>query len=217
MSLRFVLLIFLVILVFGCATAPMIPPPPVGREVGIYHRVVPGETLWRISQTYAVDLDDIVRANRIPDAAIIEKGQLIFIPGARGKKQEVATGSAAVSNFFWPVKGKIISYFGNVNNNRINKGIDIQSVSDSVFAAAFGKVTFCDYLKGYGQTIIIEHANGIATVYAGDWKASVKLGDYANASSLIARKVSGSGKGGILLHFEVRRGYRSQNPLYYLP
>ena len=168
-------LFFIIFIIGGCATVPMVPPP-VAREAGIYHRVVPGETLWRISRMYAVDLDEIVKTNRIPDAAIIEKGQLIFIPGATAQKKKVVTEPSAESNFYWPIKGKIISYFGTVNNNRINKGIDVQSLSDSVSAAASGRVTFCDYLKGYGQTIVIEHSNGISTVYTGDLQELVKLG-----------------------------------------
>ena len=191
-------------------------PPQISREVGVYHRVSPGETLWRISQMYNVDLDEIVRANRIPDSAIIEKGQLIFIPGSTGQKKEVTSGAPSVANFLWPVKGKVISYFGTVQNNRINKGIDIQSPAENITASSSGKVTFCDYLKGYGRAIIVEHPNGISTVYAGDLQEAVRLDDRVTAGSLIARRAPASGSH-TLMHFEVRRGYKSQNPLYYLP
>jgi murein DD-endopeptidase MepM/ murein hydrolase activator NlpD len=217
MTFKSILLFFLVTLIAGCATAPVVSPPlpQVFKEVGVYHRVSPGETLWRISQIYGVDLDDIVKANRIPDAAIIEKGQLLFIPGASARKKEITSVQAAESSFIWPVKGKIVSRFGAVENNRVNKGIDIQTGAENISASSAGRVTFCDYLKGYGEAIIIEHSRGISTVYAGDLLTLVKLDDRVSAGNLIAKRAAGSGN--TLLHFEVRRGYRSQNPLYYLP
>lgn len=214
---RSILLIFTLVNIFGCATAPVAPVPEVSQGAGIYHRVAPGETLWRISQLYNTDLDEIVRTNHIPDAAVIEKGQLIFIPGATTQKTEIYN-LATDSTFSWPAKGKTVSYYGAGENNGTNKGIDIAVRNAAeVYASAAGKITFCDNLKGYGKTIIVEHPNGIATVYTGDLQESVKLDDRVTEGSLIAKVASGPGKGVSLLHFEVRRGYRSQNPLYYLP
>lgn len=164
---------------------------------------------------YRVDLDEIVKANRIPDAAVIEKGQMIFIPGATSEKKEATAGLFPEANFSWPVKGKITFYFGSAINSRINKGIDIQvRPLDSISASSSGRVVFCDTLRGYGSTLIIEHPGGISTVYSGDLVNLVSLDDRVAAGNIIARV---SGKNATLFHFEVRRGYRSQNPLYYLP
>ena len=50
---------------------------------GIYHRVRAGDTLWGISRTYRVSIDEIRRANReLADTNVIKVGQRIFIPGA---------------------------------------------------------------------------------------------------------------------------------------
>jgi len=53
------------------------------RMRGVYHRVKPGETLWRISKAYNVDLQELAEINNITDAARISAGSVVFIPDAR--------------------------------------------------------------------------------------------------------------------------------------
>lgn len=200
----------------GCATEPIATMPLAPQEPGIYHRVAAGQTLWRISQMYYIDLDRIIKANRIPDAAVIEKGQLIFIPGAKRTRSEEEVSLPPITSFSWPVRGKTAGYFGSSRDDLINKGIDIfAGGAEYVVASAEGRVTFCDYLKGYGNTIILEHAQGISTVYAGELKPLVKVNDRVSPKTSIARIIA-SGRNPVV-HFEIRRGVRPQNPLYYLP
>lgn len=49
---------------------------------GVYHRVKPGETLWRISKAYNVDLQELAEINNITDASRISAGSVVFIPDA---------------------------------------------------------------------------------------------------------------------------------------
>ena len=53
------------------------------RMRGVYHRVKPGETLWRISKAYNVDLQELAEINNITDASRIGAGGVVFIPDAR--------------------------------------------------------------------------------------------------------------------------------------
>ncbi|MBU1061464.1 MAG: N-acetylmuramoyl-L-alanine amidase [Candidatus Omnitrophica bacterium] len=48
----------------------------------VYHEVAPGETVWRISKMYDVKIEDIVKTNKLKSAAVLEKGQTLFIPDA---------------------------------------------------------------------------------------------------------------------------------------
>lgn len=50
------------------------------------HEVGPAETLWRISKIYGVDMDSIMRANRLSDPTKIKNGQKLTIPGARAPR-----------------------------------------------------------------------------------------------------------------------------------
>ena len=52
------------------------------RMRGVYHRVKPGETLWRISKAYNVDLQELAEINNITDASRISAGNVVFIPDA---------------------------------------------------------------------------------------------------------------------------------------
>ena len=52
------------------------------RMRGVYHRVKPGETLWRISKAYNVDLQELAEINNITDSARIGAGSVVFIPDA---------------------------------------------------------------------------------------------------------------------------------------
>ena len=66
----------------GCATAPLHPVGVVPPRAGVYHIVGSGQTLWRISKTYNVDIQEIMRANSITDPNQIGVGEELFIPNA---------------------------------------------------------------------------------------------------------------------------------------
>ena len=202
----------------GCATAPYtLPPKPQFAMPGIYHHVEKGQTLWRISKIYNVDLDEIVRINRIPDATSIEPGQLIFIPSA--KKKQYLSGQSATEDFSWPIKGRVIASFGQTFNDMINKGINIQRIrSQDVIASRSGKVIFYDTnFESFGKTIIIDHGEGFSTVYARNSEVFVKTGDYVQRGTVIAKVGSSDRDKNTYLHFEIRKGHIPQNPYFYLP
>ena len=211
----------------GCATVHK-PPAPSGavppsesmkpvEKKGIQHKVHKGETLWRIAKTYQVSVEDIIRSNGIPNAASIEENQLILIPGATAVRDVVVLSSTDKdADYMWPVKGKVIAYFQDRKGAAVNAGIDIKAVEGEVVKAArSGRVVFADHLAGYGQALILDHGDGFFTVYAHNARLMVQLGDHV----LRGEKIAQVAREGNLayLHFEVRKGDRSSNPLHYLP
>ena len=211
---RFLVLIlilaFYILNFTGCAPAPYVRPGITSAGMpGTYHKVERGQTLWRISKMYNADLEEIVSINHISDATNIEVGQLIFIPG-RQKPQAQPVKYSLSDDFIWPLKGKVIATFGQIFNNMINKGINIQFYAGDVVAARSGKVVFFDdHFLGFGKTIIIDHGDGFSTVYAMNSQVFIKAGDYIEKRALIAKAST--------LHFEIRKGHIPQNPLFYLP
>lgn len=203
----------------GCATAPLVMPPKPEGLSGIYHRVKKGQTLWRISKIYNVDLDELAKINRICDATSIEVDQLIFIPHQDKQLSSSDKFSLLLEDFIWPVRGRVITSFGQTFNNIINKGINIQPYStDDVVASRSGKVVFCaDGFKGFGKTIIIDHGDEFSTVYSRNSQIFVKTGDFVQRGTLIAKVGSAGRNRSAYLHFEIRKGYDSQNPSFYLP
>lgn len=194
----------------GCATVAYPPAEP-----GIYHEVKRGQTLWHISRIYGVELNRLIKANRMPDASKIEVGQLIFVPEARGTYAK----SATLEGFIWPVKGVVVSYFGSMKDMAKNKGVDIRAREGTkVVAAGSGKVTFVsNHLKGYGKTIIIDHSDGFETVYSHNAQNLARVNQHVKQGEAIAKV----GKTGRVkkptLHFEIRKRHKPQNPFYYLP
>jgi murein DD-endopeptidase MepM/ murein hydrolase activator NlpD len=227
-------ILFIILLLFSSlscvsrVTPPAPLPPPVKKSEGLYHTVAKNDTLWRICKTYKVSMQDVAELNNIKNPARIKVGDKIFIPGARQqltvkasqKDSETASPEIAMKKgmFIWPVKGPVITQFG-INNGFKNDGIDIAvSTGSSVVASYDGQVAFSSDLKGYGKTIIIQHRDKYATVYANNKTNLVKKGDAIKTGQVIAT-TGGSGEGSSAphLHFQIREHNQARNPLFYLP
>ncbi len=205
---------------------------------GAYHTVKRGETLWRISRNYGVDVKDLAEANNIKTPSDLEVGKRILIPGAsgakpshkyahNGKKTAVAPvsvereyGRVNISRekFLWPVRGDLSSRFGMRDGLR-HDGIDIlASEGTPVKAADEGQVAYISSeMRGYGNIIILRHKDGFFTVYAHNKQNLVNSGDRVGKGDTIA--VVGATGNAVTahLHFEVRYGRTTLDPLFYLP
>ena len=184
---------------------------------GIYHEVNKGETLWSIAKIYEVDIDTIIKSNKISNAALIEEGQLVFVQGVRDVKEVVVRQEDLnQKEFIWPVNGKVLSYFGSVTSGYLNKGISIHSKDGhKVRASRRGKIVLADYLSGYFNTVIVDHLDGYSSVYSHNSKVLVNLGDTVYKGDPIAEV----GRNGdyAFLYFEIRKNDVAYNPLFYLP
>jgi murein DD-endopeptidase MepM/ murein hydrolase activator NlpD len=208
----------LLFILTGCATTVHKPEQVVisGEETlpkqGVYHKVKKGQTLWRIAKAYGIPVNEIIKSNNIPNVAQVEENQLIFIPGATVVK-DIKVEIVDQNDFIWPIKGRIVQYFHDTQDGEPSKGINIEADEGKpVKASRGGEVVFADYLSGYGKTVIIDHHDGYATVYAHTSKLFVNVGDLVPQSKEIANVGDLA-----YLHFEVRKNSVGDNPLYYLP
>ncbi len=211
----------LVVLISGCATSRELPSahvPVTFTPQGVYHKVQKGQTIWRIAQAYDVSIDEIILSNNIPNVAKIEENQLLFIPGAETLKTiPVEEQIAETKEFIWPIKGKVIGFFGERQGTLLNKGIKIQANGgDMVRASRSGRVVFADLLAGYGQTVVIDHEDGFFSVYAHNASLLVALNDRINQGAPLAQVAKGASQLAFI-HFEIRKHSVAENPLYYLP
>jgi murein DD-endopeptidase MepM/ murein hydrolase activator NlpD len=177
------------------------------------------ETLWKLSKTYNIDLDEIIKINKITDVTNIEIGQLIFIPARPAQERPAQPNTFSSDDFIWPLQGKTVALFGDSFDNMINKGINIApSRNQDVVASRSGKVVFCsDNFLCFGKTIIIDHTDGFSTVYARNAELLVKTGEYVKRGALIAKAGQAGRDKDIFLHFEIRKGHIPRNPYFYLP
>lgn len=133
-------------------------------------------------------------------------------------KSAVPPSSAArsVAGLRWtrPTSGSTISTFGRGGN----KGIDIGGMFEQpIHAAAPGRVVYAGSgLIGYGKLVIVKHDSRILSAYAHNERLHVGEGDEVKGGQHIA-DMGRSGKGRVMLHFEIRRDGKPVDPLRYLP
>ncbi|MFA5320260.1 MAG: M23 family metallopeptidase [Candidatus Omnitrophota bacterium] len=192
---------------------------------GKYHKIIKGQTLWQISRLYSLPLETLIKVNNISETESIKEGQLLFIPEDSRPADIAPAGPAGVrlpaaeEDFCWPLKGRVLSSFGQYYRGMLNKGVNIQSPQDyPVLAARSGKVIFSSSgFYGYGKVLIISHGEGLATVYGRNSELLVKKGDYIRKGAVIARVGRAGRDKSSYLHFEIRKGQIAQNPYFYLP
>ena len=123
----------------------------------------------------------------------------------------------------WPAEGEITSPFGwrvhpIFGTQRLHTGIDIGAdYGDAIRAADGGVVIHADWMGGYGNAVIIDHGNGISTLYAHNSQLLVSEGQTVSKGQTVARCGSTGYSTGPHLHFEVRHNGSPVNPLNYLP
>jgi septal ring factor EnvC (AmiA/AmiB activator) len=122
----------------------------------------------------------------------------------------------------WPVKGRIISRFGQQVHPRFhttvfNRGVEIAApLGSPVVAVAAGTVRFADYFEGYGQMVILDHGGGDFSVYGYNSALSVKSGDEVAKGQPIAEVGDSSTLQRSALYFEIRRLAKAVDPTLWL-
>ncbi len=121
------------------------------------------------------------------------------------------------TQFSWPIDGEISSLYG-MRHGRRHDGVDIRAkIGTAIFAADSGEVVYSKKMRGYGNLVLLRHANDFFTVYAHNSVNLVKVGAKVKKGQMVAR-VGRTGRAtGPHLHFEVREGSVARNPLFFLP
>ncbi|MGH2972906.1 MAG: murein hydrolase activator EnvC family protein [Gaiellaceae bacterium] len=126
-----------------------------------------------------------------------------------------ATASAA--GFIWPVQGPITSPFG-PRWGSFHPGIDIGVPEGTpIHAAAAGTVIYCGWEEGYGNFVVIDHHNGLATAYGHQSRIAVSCNENVSQGQIIGYSGCTGYCTGPHLHFEVRVNGTPVDPLGYLP
>ncbi len=141
---------------------------------------------------------------------------------ARSQRRNVPARLPSLGSFLWPVKGKVVSFFGRQKHPTFDtyvnkKGIEIRAREGSpIRSVSAGTIVYADWLKGYGLVVILDHTNGFYSLYAHASKVLVKEGQTVKKGHIIGE----TGETGVTdentLYFELRKGTKPVDPLKWL-
>lgn len=202
------------------------------------HRVRRGDTLATIASRYKSHYTALAKANNIRAPYTIYPGQVIRVPTYAGPVPATARyATAATSNprrssaprlpqaparsegrFAWPVYGPVLSGFGNKPDGQRNDGINISvDEGEAIKATENGIVAYVgNEVKGFGNIILVKHADEWVSAYAHASKILVKKGERIKRGQVIAYAGSTGNVATAQLHFELRRNSKAVDPLRYL-
>lgn len=210
---------------------------PVGKDLripptdGVYYTVKNGDTLSEIGKAHDTKIANISQYNTFRKHNLLSVGQELFIPDAKkifvpektitykpkslGKTVPKQIGSIG-QKLIRPTKGVITQGF-----HSRHYAIDIASkLNTPIYASAAGRVekALSGWNYGYGKYIVVDHGNGLKTLYSHLNAHKVKTGDWVETGQLIGLMGNTGnvfGPTGIHLHFEVRINGRKVNPFNY--
>lgn len=192
------------------------------------HRVAAGETLYHIAHEYDVPVDELAKANHITDPRTLSVGQDLVIPRAPTVEAQPKPAKARRSArkaepigrpggvLDWPLRGVLYAKFGTKGGDP-HEGIDLAAPTGTpVKAAAAGTVIYAGEQEGYGLIAIVQHDDGLITLYAHNRDLRVKSGQKVRDGQVLATVGESGRTSGPHLHFEVRKAGKPVDPLQYL-
>lgn len=142
-------------------------------------------------------------------------------PQPSGIADNVAEEGAPTANFarlqgrlHWPVKGELFGRFGTPRSEggtwrgvfiRAAEGADVRAIAD-------GKVAYADWLRGFGNLIIIDHGNGYMSVYGNNDSLYKTPGQNVRTGEPIASVGASGGQEESGLYFEIRHRGQPADP-----
>lgn len=156
-----------------------------------------------------------VERNILTSETLVEPTTTYMYTGTTPKPKTASNGY-----FIWPASGTITSYYGSryiFGAYDFHLGIDIANkYGTNIYAADGGTVTYAGWKGSYGKLIIITHDDGRQTYYGHCSSLLVSAGQKVYQGQHIAEMGSTGNSTGSHLHFEIRVGGRTVNPLNYL-
>ena len=136
--------------------------------------------------------------------------------------REVRSAGSDRNRFPWPVSGQLLTRFGVQRHPQFGtvvyrRGIDIAArVGDEVRVVHDGQVVYADWYKGYGRLVIVDHGEGLYSLYGHLSQLEVGGGERVSRGKVIGLAGDTGSLKGPKLYFEVRRNGEAEDPLLWL-
>ena len=197
--------------------------------------VQPGDTLWTIARRIGAPVEQVAALNHLALDSTIYAGQTLVLPVAlaaevaQPTKPPVAvpltplappTGTVTIpplgapASFVWPVRGVITTYYTPPRHPAIDIGVPMGT---PILASARGVVTYAAWSDaGYGNFVIVQHANGYVSRYAHLSRYEAQVGQVLAQGQVLGYVGSTGNSTGPHLHFEILYNGSPLDPLVLL-
>lgn len=148
-------------------------------------------------------------------------------PGRRNDKLPEAAGGPSDGLFSrikgslrLPVRGEVTNRYGTsrAEGGPSWKGLFIRSeTGQEVKAVAPGRVVFAEWMRGFGNLLIVDHGQGYLTIYGNNEATLKQVGDQVKAGDAVATVGASGGSPESGLYFEIRHQGRPFDPLSWVP
>lgn len=133
-------------------------------------------------------------------------GGVVGAPVATPPPSDSQIAQMGRGRFIWPLQGEVISGFGGRGTGPRNDGLNIRAqAGEPVRAAADGEVVYAgDQVPGFGNLVLVKHADGWVTAYGHLGRLDVRMQERVVQGQQIGQAGSTGGVSEPQLHFEVR-------------
>lgn len=116
-----------------------------------------------------------------------------------------------------PIKGELVHRFGSPRTEGASwKGVFVKAASGDVRALASGRVVFADWLRGFGNLIIVDHGDDYLSVYGNNESLFRKVGETVAAGDALAAVGNSGGNRETGLYFELRHQGQTVDPMKWI-
>lgn len=153
------------------------------------------------------EIEELIAARQAPPPSIAPPSSASSAP---------RSSSVSASGYIWPSCGTVTSEYGR-RWGRMHEGLDIDDDrGGAIVAPKAGTVIFAGWQGGYGNATMIDHGDGVVTLYAHQSSIAVGKGEVVSQGQSIGVIGTTGNSTGTHLHFETRVGGYAQNPRNYL-
>lgn len=172
-----------------------------------------GQSIEGLAKKYQTTAVQILKDN---PSVTVKPGVTLTIRENTVTNTSVSRGTTV--SWHWPASGKISSDYGWREYKEYHHGIDIALPSGTdIKAARAGKVVKAGWIGVYGLALVVDHGNGIQTLYGHNQKLLVKVGENVDMGETVAISGNTGRTTGPHLHFEIRLNGKTVDPNQYLP
>jgi murein DD-endopeptidase MepM/ murein hydrolase activator NlpD len=184
-----------------------------------YYIVQSGDNFDSIAFVLETTPGQLKRANPWANSGPLQPGMRLSIPQPiyDSDPATVETGDYQIrsADYIWPLQRFEVSSDFGFRGGRLHSGVDLRAPRGTpIHAAADGRITFSGYKGAYGQTIVIDHGQGIETTYAHNSRNLVQSGQRVEQGEVIARVGRSGNATGYHVHFEFRMYGQALNPAH---